>query len=65
MRSCSMCGGPAYCCHACQWGHWEAMHREECATEGLREVVRRLPELPRRIIQQYACAKLPRRRRGW
>ena len=41
------------------------MHREECATEGYRDVVRNLPQLPRRIIQQFACAKLPRRWRGW
>ena len=65
LRRCSMCGGPAYCCPACQWGHWEAVHQEECATEGYRDVVRNLPQLPRRIILQFACAKLPRRWRGW
>ena len=65
LRRCSMCGGPTYCCIACQLGHWEAAHREECAQEGYRDVVRALPQLPRRIILQFACAKLPRCRRGW
>ena len=65
LRRCSMCGGPSYCCTACQLGHWEAAHREECAQEGYRDVVRSLPQLPRRIILQFACAKLPRCRRDW
>ena len=60
-----MCGGPFYCSTACQLGHWESIHHAECALEGYRDVVRTLPQLPRRIILQFACAKLPRCKRSW
>ena len=59
LRRCSMCGGPFYCCTACQLGHWEAAHREECALDGYRDVVRSLPQLPRRIILQFASPHHP------